>query len=77
MEFLLELPMRGHALPPSARFACPCQELRGREISSDVVPETTDPVADASPPRPFVERRRSRPIEHSWPEALDALHRLL
>jgi diguanylate cyclase (GGDEF)-like protein/PAS domain S-box-containing protein len=28
-------------------------------------------------PRPFVERRRSRRVEQSWPEALDSLHRIL
>jgi diguanylate cyclase (GGDEF)-like protein/PAS domain S-box-containing protein len=44
---------------------------------SHVAPETTDPAAEASPARPFVERRRSRPIAQSWPEALDSLQRLL
>jgi diguanylate cyclase (GGDEF)-like protein/PAS domain S-box-containing protein len=39
----------------------------------------SDPVPSPKVPeqRPFVERRRSRPIAQSWPEALDSLHRLL
>src|ERR1700733_3165917 len=44
---------------------------------SHVVQETADPAAEASPVRPFMERRRSRRIAQSWPEALDSLQRLL
>ncbi len=33
--------------------------------------------AKTSPARPFVERRRQRPMEHAWHEALESVHRLL
>ena len=33
--------------------------------------------AKASPAGPFVERRRRRPVEHIWHEALESIHRLL
>ncbi len=36
-----------------------------------------DSSAGPATPRPFVERRRSRRVEQSWPEALDSLHRIL
>lgn len=53
------------------------ENLAGNAIVSDI--EKTDPNRSAEPahPKPFVERRRSRRPEKSWPEALDSLHRTL
>src|ERR1035438_1499651 len=64
-------------------FRCPPgspSRANGPEIES-VVPELDRSEAvgspEVAPQRPFVERRRSRRIEHSWPEALGALHQVL
>jgi diguanylate cyclase (GGDEF)-like protein/PAS domain S-box-containing protein len=43
----------------------------------DVAGPQGDAAAETAPKRPFVERRRSRRVEQSWPEALDALRRIL
>jgi diguanylate cyclase (GGDEF)-like protein/PAS domain S-box-containing protein len=43
----------------------------------EIDPETASGAEETPAVRPFVERRRSRPITQSWPEALDSLHRLL
>jgi diguanylate cyclase (GGDEF)-like protein/PAS domain S-box-containing protein len=61
--------------PPGSPSRAHSPEIEG------VVPELEKSEAVGSPEvssqRPFVERRRSRRIEHSWPEALDALHQVL
>ena len=60
----------GNPAPPDAELcmdsgtsAAPRKDGRGR--------------AKTSPLHPFVERRRQRPIEHAWHEALESVHRLL
>src|SRR5581483_6984066 len=45
-------------------------------------PSTVNPSVDGelrTPPtaRPFIERRRRRPLEHAWHDALDTVHHLL
>ena len=41
-------------------------------------PQKGDATADdVARPKPFVERRRSKPIDHSWPEALECVQRHL
>jgi diguanylate cyclase (GGDEF)-like protein/PAS domain S-box-containing protein len=53
---------------------------RGLEAASEVPDlraKVGDHVAEVSPARPFLERRLNPAIGHSWPEALESLHRLL
>jgi len=65
-------------------FRCP-PGLPSRAHGSEIDPIADDlakvedalAAAEAPPQRPFVERRRSRRIEQSWPEAIDALHQVL
>lgn len=45
-------------------------------ISTEIRDEAIE-SAGSTQPRPFVERRRSRPVEQSWHEALEPIHRLL
>lgn len=42
-----------------------------------VLPKEETVVNNTARPMPFVERRRRKPIEHSWPEALDCVQRHL
>jgi diguanylate cyclase (GGDEF)-like protein/PAS domain S-box-containing protein len=60
----------GNPAPPDAELgldsgssAAPRQNGRGQ--------------ARSAPVRPFVERRRQRPMEHAWHEALESVHHLL
>jgi diguanylate cyclase (GGDEF)-like protein/PAS domain S-box-containing protein len=46
-------------------------------VVSDLAKADPGPPAEAAQPKPFVERRQSRRVEQSWPEALDSLHRIL
>ena len=46
-------------------------------VDPGVASSQHDVSAEPTPKRPFIERRRSRRGEQSWPEALDALHRIL
>jgi len=65
-------------------FRCP-PGLPSRAHGSEIDPIAADlakvedalAAAEVSSQRPFVERRRSRRIEQSWPEAIDALHQVL
>jgi diguanylate cyclase (GGDEF)-like protein/PAS domain S-box-containing protein len=65
-------------------FRCP-PGLPSRAQDSEIDPIAPDlakvedavDAAEGSPQRPFVERRRSRRIEQSWPEAIDVLHQVL
>jgi diguanylate cyclase (GGDEF)-like protein len=43
----------------------------------DLAKAQADTQSEAIGDRPFLERRRSRPVEQSWSEALDSLHRIL
>lgn len=45
--------------------------------SSDIAHKKDDDPAEFDTRKPFVERRRSRRVEQSWPEALDSLQRIL
>jgi diguanylate cyclase (GGDEF)-like protein/PAS domain S-box-containing protein len=65
-------------------FRCP-PGLPSRAHGSEIDPIANDlakvedalAAAEVTPQRPFVERRRSRRIEQSWPEAIDVLHQVL
>jgi diguanylate cyclase (GGDEF)-like protein/PAS domain S-box-containing protein len=65
-------------------FRCP-PGLPSRAQGSEIDPIASDlakvddalAAAEVSSQRPFVERRRSRRIEQSWPEAIDVLHQVL
>jgi diguanylate cyclase (GGDEF)-like protein/PAS domain S-box-containing protein len=48
-----------------------------RAVASESPQADTSSSAEVSAPRPFVERRRGRRAEKSWPEALDALQSIL
>jgi diguanylate cyclase (GGDEF)-like protein/PAS domain S-box-containing protein len=64
-------------------FRCP-PGLPSRAHDSEIDPIAPDlakadavAATEVSLQRPFVERRRSRRIEQSWPEAIDVLHQVL
>jgi diguanylate cyclase (GGDEF)-like protein/PAS domain S-box-containing protein len=65
-------------------FRCP-PGLPSRAHGSEIDPIASDlakvqdalAAAEVASQRPFVERRRSRRIEQSWPEAIDVLHQVL
>ena len=48
-----------------------------RAVASETPQADASLPADVNAPRPFVERRRSRRAERSWPEALDSLQSIL
>ena len=47
------------------------------DFHSEAVDNDCDGSAETTGSRPFVERRRQRPMEGAWHEALDSVHRLL
>jgi len=61
--------------PPGSPSRAQRAEMDG--VVSELVKAETAGSPDVTAQRPFVERRRSRPVEQSWPEALDALHQVL
>lgn len=60
----------GNPAPPDA-------EPRLDSGASAVLRKNGRVQAKTSPVRPFVERRRQRPVENTWHEALESVHRLL
>lgn len=52
-------------------------ELRLNADASAPLRKDGNGRAKSAPARPFVERRRQRPMEHAWHEALDSVQRLL
>jgi len=53
------------------------KEPQAQPGSPGATGEENRAAANGAPVRPFVERRRRRPLEHSWHEALETLHRML
>ena len=65
------------------QFRCPpglparAQNAAVNPVASELAKADPGLPAEAAPPKPFVERRRSRRVDESWPDALDSLHRIL